>query len=76
MIAKFNTVENELSEFSVTKQPTLRLHTKENKDGIDFNGDPRHLEELAVFLVEHSAAFRAHYDRVTAAEQQATHDEL
>jgi len=64
VIAKFNSIENELNEFAVTKQPTIRFHTRDNKDGIDFTGDARNMTELQTFMAEHSAAFRAHYDRV------------
>lgn len=66
MVAKFNSIDNEVNDLLITKQPTIRFHTIGNKAGIDFAGNAKNIKELQAFMAEHSAAFRTHYDKVHA----------
>jgi len=49
IIGKFDATANEVADLQVRGFPTLRLYTKENKGGIDFEGE-RTLETLKIWI--------------------------
>jgi protein disulfide-isomerase-like protein len=58
VIAKFDATANEVAGLSIRGYPTLKFYSKDNKNGIDYEGD-RDLESFKSFLKEHSSAARS-----------------
>jgi len=69
IIAKFDATANEVAGLQIRGYPTLKFYPKDNKEGIDYEGD-RNLESFKKWLSEHSSAYRS-----GAAKTQAN-DEL
>jgi protein disulfide-isomerase A1 len=69
VIAKFDATANEAAGVAIRGYPTLKFYPKDNKAGIDFDGE-RDLASIQKWLAEHSSAYKA------GASKQATNDEL
>jgi len=66
VIAKFDATANEVDGISIRGYPTLKFYPKDNKAGIEYDGD-RDLEAFKNWLNKHSTAYQ---------KAHATHDEL
>lgn len=55
VIAKFDATANEVAGLSIRGYPTLRFYPKDNKGGIDYDGE-RDLDSFKKWLAEHSTA--------------------
>lgn len=53
VIAKMDATANEVENFKVSGYPTIKLFTKYNKKGIDYEGE-RELDDIREFLEEKS----------------------
>lgn len=69
IIAKFDATANEAAGVSVRGYPTLKFYPKNNKEGIDYEGD-RDLPSFKKWLAENSSAYRE------GASKHVTNDEL
>ena len=69
VIAKFDATANEAAGVAIRGYPTLKFYPKNNKAGVDFDGE-RDLASIQKWLAEHSSAYK------TGAPKQATNDEL
>jgi protein disulfide-isomerase A1 len=69
IIAKFDATANEAAGVSIRGYPTLKFYPKNNKAGIDYEGD-RDLASFKKWLSENSAAYRE------GAAKHTTSDEL
>lgn len=56
IIGKFDATANEAKELSLRGYPTLRLHSKDSKFGIDYEGD-RDVVSFKKWLFENSPAY-------------------
>lgn len=65
VIAKINMDANELEE-TVVKFPVIRLYTKENKAGIEFEITEKNqgLDRFKAFLIKHSSEYRMFFDNL------------
>ena len=68
VIAKFDATANEVAGLQIRGYPTLKFYPKDNKSGIDFEGE-RDLESIKQWLSENSSAYRE-------GAAKAAHDEL
>lgn len=59
VIAKMDATANEVENFKVSGYPTIKFFSKDNKKGIDYEGE-RDLDDMRNFLEEKSAVVRAH----------------
>jgi len=59
VIAKMDATANEVENFKVGGYPTIKLYSKENKKGIDYEGE-REIDDIRKFLEEKSSIVRAH----------------
>ncbi len=59
VIAKFDATANEVAGLQIRGYPTLRFYPKDNKAGIDYDGE-RDLESFKKWLSEHSTAAAEH----------------
>jgi len=66
VIAKFDATANEVEGISIRGYPTLKFYSKDNKAGIEYDGD-RDLEAFKNWLAKHSTAYQ---------KAHAAHDEL
>ena len=66
VIAKFDATANEVEGVSIRGYPTLRFYPKDNKAGVEYDGD-RDLEAFKDWLNANSSAYKKHFGR---------HDEL
>ena len=69
VIAKFDATANEAAGVSIRGYPTLKFYPKDNKAGVDYEGD-RDLAAFKKWLSEHSSAYRE------GASKHTTNDEL
>jgi len=58
VIAKFDATANEVAGLEIRGYPTLKFYPKDNKAGVDYNGD-RDLPAFQKWLSENSKAFQA-----------------
>jgi protein disulfide-isomerase A1 len=66
VISKFDATANEVDGIAIRGYPTLRFYPKDNKAGVEYEGD-RDLEGLKDWLSKHSSSYQSHF---------AKHDEL
>lgn len=66
VIAKFDATANEVNGVSIRGYPTLKFYPKNNKAGVDYDGD-RDLEAFQSWLAKESSAYKNHFNK---------HDEL
>lgn len=69
VIAKFDATANEAAGVAIRGYPTLKFYPKDNKAGVDFEGD-RDLASFKKWLSENSSAYRE------GAAKHTTNDEL
>lgn len=69
VIAKFDATANEAAGVSIRGYPTLKFYPKNNKAGIDYEGD-RDLASFKKWLAENSSAYK------DGAAKHTTNDEL
>jgi protein disulfide-isomerase A6 len=67
VIAKFDATANEVSGLSIRGYPTLKFYPKDNKEGIDYDGE-RDLDSFKNWLKEHSSAYKAHAAKAASDE--------
>lgn len=67
VIAKFDATANEVDGVNIRGYPTLRFYPKDNKAGVEYEGD-RDLQAFKSYLNTHSSAYKQH--------MSAQHDEL
>lgn len=60
VIAKFDATANEVDGVSVRGYPTLRFYPKDNKNGVEYEGD-RDLQAFKKYLSSHSSAYKHHH---------------
>ena len=68
VIAKFDATANEVAGLQIRGYPTLKFYPKDNKAGIDYDGE-RDLAAFQDWLRQNSSAMRSH-------AAQAANDEL
>jgi hypothetical protein len=56
VIAKFDSTANEVDGVEIRGYPTLKFYPKDNKKGIDYEGD-RELENFKEYLKEKSTSY-------------------
>jgi len=66
VIAKFDATANEVNGLNIRGYPTLRFYPKDNKNGVEYDGD-RDLEAFKDWLMKNSSAYQKHF---------RAHDEL
>lgn len=58
IIAKFDATANEVAGLDIRGYPTLKYYPKNDKSGLDYNGE-RDVEDFKKFLSENSSAYQA-----------------
>lgn len=57
VIGKFDATANEAAGVAIRGYPTLKFYPKDNKEGVDYNGE-RDLESFKKWLSENSSAYK------------------
>lgn len=70
VIAKFDATENEVAGLDIKGYPTLKFYPKDNKAGVDYNGE-RAAADFSAWLKENSSAVKA-----AGSSAEATQEEL
>lgn len=73
VIAKFDATANEVAGLEIRGYPTLKFYPKDNKAGIDYDGE-RELQDFKDWLNVNSSAYKAAQVHTESAE--SGHDEL
>ena len=73
VIAKFDATANEVAGLEIRGYPTLKFYPKDNKAGVDYDGE-RKLEDFQKWLGTHSSAYQAARGAAAADGSAATEE--